>query len=611
MSDIVGESVQRRRFPWLVALGFMLIFLVHTAIFAWMHSPVIDEVGHLGAGVVHWATGDRLMYCVNPPLPRLISTLPAYLSGLAPDMSLRTGDLAQRDEFAIGKHIIQQYGAEAQVALFWGRMLSAVMVSGGICISMLWAYELAGPVAAILAGGLWLFSPMMTSHAALITPDAISATTAIGTAYLIRKWIAGQREIASWMVGVMVGLLLLTKFTWFPIVALLLPVAALARYFLQTPDGVDQRTRRIVLQLISLLTVATVAGLTIWSVYGFRGFGTPVGQIPFRSESLIGMQSIDAGPTVANRFSGTWLGRLPTPLPPSLLRGIDFQRTEFESPPRPHSFLMGQWQLGGWSHYYAIAWLVKTPVTTVVLAIFAFLLLPWVGYRQWKVDTFILLIPAAAVFVMVSWHTGFNRHLRYVLPAYPFLYVFVGATVAAAYRSLQRVSSTSVNTAMVGALLLLGVFQVVAFYRVAPHWFSSFNVVAGGPEHGFQWLLGSNVDWGQDVYFIKRWIDSHPDRRPVYLELETEISPAWLGLEYRSPQVSQGSDLGTSSISGPTLMPGWYIVSVNRIHSFSGAEPPPWMQALRQMRPTEVIAYTANVYLVTRERAILARTSMK
>src|SRR5690606_32134703 len=126
----------------------------------------------------------------------------------------------------------------------------------------------------------------------------------IGTAYLIGKWMTGQREIASWIVGITVGLLILTKFTWIPIVALLLPVAALTRYFLQAPELVDRRTRRIGSELISMLTVATVAGLTIWSVYGFRGFGTPVGQIPFRSDSLVAMQSIDSDSTVANRFSG-------------------------------------------------------------------------------------------------------------------------------------------------------------------------------------------------------------------------------------------------------------------------------------------------------------------
>ena len=34
-----------------------------------------------------------------------------------------------------------------------------------------------------------------------------------------------------------------------------------------------------------------------------------------------------------------------------------------------------------------------------------------------------------------------------------------------------------------------------------------------GPAH----LLDSNIDWGQDLLYLKDWLDKHPQARPLGL----------------------------------------------------------------------------------------------
>jgi hypothetical protein len=67
---------------------------------------------------------------------------------------------------------------------------------------------------------------------------------------------------------------------------------------------------------------------------------------------------------------------------------------------------------------------VKMPVGTLLLILASFvaplcrkgLAAPWR-------DELVLISPALVLFVLVSSQTGFNSHLRYVLPTFPYLFV--------------------------------------------------------------------------------------------------------------------------------------------------------------------------------------------
>src|SRR6266446_7036963 len=69
----------------------------------------------------------------------------------------------------------------------------------------------------------------------------------------------------------------------------------------------------------------------------------------------------------------------------------------------------------------------------------------------------------------------------------------------------------------------------------APHSLSYFNEIAGGPDNGAEHLVDSNLDWGQDLFFLKKWYDAHPQARPFYLVYFGAMDPRCVGIEFVLP----------------------------------------------------------------------------
>ncbi|MDP1798536.1 MAG: hypothetical protein Q8K78_13675, partial [Planctomycetaceae bacterium] len=93
---------------------------------------------------------------------------------------------------------------------------------------------------------------------------------------------------------------------------------------------------------------------------------------------------------------------------------------------------------------------------------------------------------------------------------------------------------------------------VLAALRYHPHHLSYFNELAGGPEHGREHLVDSNLDWGQDLHALRDYLREHPASEPLQLAYFGSASPKLLGIEYEFP-------------ASPQPQPGRYAISANYI----------------------------------------------
>lgn len=59
------------------------------------------------------------------------------------------------------------------------------------------------------------------------------------------------------------------------------------------------------------------------------------------------------------------------------------------------------------------------------------------------------------------------------------------------------------------AVAACGLLSIVKTGSVHPHYPAFFNALTGGPAGGREYLVDSNLDWGQDVKNPKEYLDAH------------------------------------------------------------------------------------------------------
>jgi hypothetical protein len=264
-----------------------------------------------------------------------------------------------------------------------------------------------------------------------------------------------------------------------------------------------------------------------------------------------------------NRFEGTWLARLPVPLPEHYVLGFDEQRFDSNMGVAGGGYavyLRGEVRRTGWRSYYLWALALKEPPGTWLLVLAALtlpLFLP--ALRARAADEIAWALPAAAILGSMILMTGLDLGVRYVLPMLPFAFIGAGR--------LARLVAGRPRGATVATCILTFAFFWNAFETVVswPGYLSYFNELAGGPSGGHRYLIDSNLDWGQGLLELRHWLDVHPQPEPLALAYFGAVDPAIAGIRYRLPPRDPGvvpEDRRRPGEIG-ALRPGTYAISVN------------------------------------------------
>ncbi len=574
------------------------LLMVHASLLAWTayrDSPAWDEVGHLPAGISHWHFGRFDLFYVNPPLVRMVAAVPVVLAGPKTDWSRYSNQSSARSEFAVGASFVAANGKRS----FWYFTLARwvcipfSLLGGYVCFR--WARELYGNRAGLLALTLWCFSPNVIAHGHLITPDMGATALGVAAAYLFWRWLKGPSWRTAFAAGAVLGLAELAKTSWIVVFGLW-PALWLAWRWPQR----GELSRPVWFSEGRQLAVILLLGVYLVNLgYGFEGSFQRLGDFQFFSKTLTVVA--EEGPVEGsrkNRFVGTWLGAAPVPLPKTYVMGIDQTKREFED--KKLSYLRGEWRFGGWWYYYLYALAIKVPLGTWILVLLGLMVGTFrSGYAgAWR-DELILLAPIAVILVLVSSQTGFNHHLRYVLPVFPFTFIWMSKVARAVDFKHWKVAS-------LGAVAVL--WSVTSSLWVYPHSLSYFNELVGGPSGGHFHLHNSNSDWGQDLLYLKRWLDEHPEARPLGLAYDLPlVDPRIVGIDYKLPPSVGNAELRPSPGSGESLgpLPGWYAVSVNRIHS-----PNKEYDYFLRFREVAKAGYSINIYHISPKAANAVRREL-
>ena len=250
------------------------------------------------------------------------------------------------------------------------------------------------------------------------------------------------------------------------------------------------------------------------------------------------------------------------------------------------TFLMGMYSTEGWWYYYPVAFLLKTPLPLLILLVFS---LVCATKKPRSLDQAFLVVPVVVFFLFFSVKL-LCVGLRYLLPVYPFLFVLAGMAISCSVQFLKRVMPLVVA-------VLCGWF-IIGSLAIYPHYLAYFNEAAGGPDKGYNYLVDSNLDWGQDLKGLGEYMHRMGIEK-VHLSYFGAADPRYYNIDYEwMPSYYLPDDYGGDQ-NGERLFrfprSGIVAISATNLQNvyFSDKTFYDW---LKKYTPTDKIGYSLFIY---------------
>jgi hypothetical protein len=242
---------------------------------------------------------------------------------------------------------------------------------------------------------------------------------------------------------------------------------------------------------------------------------------------------------------------------------------------------MGEFSTTGWWYYFSIAFLIKTPVAAILLLIASVLYL-FVADKEDSGKAMYMILPALLVFIAVSLQKV-NIGLRHVLPVYPFIFTLIGFVPNIRTRSLKAAK------AVFYAACLWYLYAAISIY---PHQLAYFNEFIGGPANGYKYLVDSNLDWGQDLPGLKKYMDEKGIER-IKLAYFGFSDPGYYGIEYE--YLPSYQILEPQNVKEAVPVEGWLAISATMLQGLYLPDPGTYA-SLREARPVDTIGHSIFIY---------------
>jgi hypothetical protein len=523
----------QREWQLQAALLFLAVFFVQAVTAVPRLSLTADEPVYMGAGYAFLRSGDlRLATAAqHPPLLQELVALPLLL-GPGPDLEAvdgwSSGEMAR-----YAPAFVAWYGEGLDAATFAARLpvIGLAMIWGAFLFR--WAADWFGPWGGMAALALFAFDPNILAHAGLATNDvgfaALSFITLFFADRFLNRWRMTGRvgDRRSWiyllLTGMAVGGSLGSKSSGFFTVLVLAGLFALRAW-----AGGPGRPRRLMGATIYFSLVLIVGLSLLWATYGFE-------------------------------FGAVREGGLPVPMPTQwkVWREMRVHLSQGHT-----GYLMGQIRDGGWLIYYPLAFVLKTPLFTLLGLALGLVVALARGPRHWLAMSPLWLFVGAylAATLLSSVTTGY----RFLLPLLPFVFLLIAALFQ---DGLGLFSATRLRGGALAGLALAGALVSLSYH---PHFLTFFNLLAGGPAHGHEFLVDSNLDWGQSFKALEGYLERRGGDG-VRLSYYTYADPALYGVPYRPlPPAPDASPLLARRFNPP---PGLYAVGATTLHGVLLVDP--------------------------------------
>lgn len=509
-------------------------------------SLTYDELAYIPAGYSYVATGDLRLNPEQPPLMKLLAGL--GMLPLRPGLPLddeswtSAGEGVTNTQWNFGRAFFADAGRDVERLVLLARLPVVLLTMLLVVGVYLLGRDVYGPAAGLLAATLCALDPNILAHGRLATTDLGLTCFVVLAVWAYRRLLLEPRLGHAVAAAALLALALLTKYSalfllaLYPVWALVLP--ALPRG-VTVPEGALKRWA----DRPELRRLAWSAGVT--------------GAVVLAALLLVPFGYLEPG-RIDRYFS-------------------DFLMVNVNVEARYLTYFHGSFYDHHLWYYFLAAFALKTPLPLLVL-----LGLRVAFHRSGETwaDRALLFGPVAVWLLVISWR-AFQIGLRYILPIYPFLFVYAAGLLAA-----PRFRERRARLAVAALVAWLAASSLRAFPDYLPY----FNELGGGPARGIEWLDDSNVDWGQDLPALRAFLAESgiTDARVTGMAL---YDPALYGIpgEYVRPEVM------VPTLAHDDPPPGVYAVSAHllnraKLHRTMTVDP------LRDLEPIAVLGHTIYVF---------------
>jgi 4-amino-4-deoxy-L-arabinose transferase-like glycosyltransferase len=451
------------------------------------------------------------------------------------------------------------------------------------------ARRMLGLGPAFLALTLLIFEPNVLANGALVTTDMGLTCCLFSTVYAFYMYLMKPSIPRLLAVGLAAGLTLTTKHSGILILPILVLLAfaevILASQTSSEPTHAsnerwdENRKKQTGRLVISLAIVGCIALAVLWSMYAFRFQARPAGL------KMVPELAQYAGPSHHPIESQMVLElarwRL---LPEAYIYGfVEISKMAKSTP----AFLFGRIYPHGQWFYFPAVFLIKSTLGLLLLS----LLLPFAGAlrgRKVRREVLFLAIPPTFYF-LVAIGSGVNIGVRHILPVFPFLLILVG------YAAWSLATHRRHWAYLIGGLLA---FHIISSLRSFPNYLAYSNEIWGGPTNTYKVLSDSNVDWGQGLKALRRYVDQHQIKDCSFAYFASGAAdPAYYGIPCKllpssaSQLIPAPMDVTPQTITGPVFLSASEVSGT----LWGPGEMNPYLQ-FQERRPKEKIAGSILVF---------------
>jgi hypothetical protein len=432
---------------------------------------------------------------------------------------------------------------------FYGRL--PVLVIPLLLLLGVWflTRQLFGPLPALIAVFLMATEPNIVGNAIVVQNDIAAAFALLLFVIAVKKFLTDAGVTGAFVLGGALGLALVTKYS----LVVLVPVSC-AIVIAWGMCRLIQKRSSLAAVVLSSFVVFVTAYLILIAFYAFH-----IDRIDANESSKIASWIYLSGQT-AETFK-RFLMWLPPLLPRYFVYGIDMVVQDSREG-RP-AFLLGQISDTGWWYYFPIAFALKTTIPFLLASIGG---LVWAVYQALARKRYVIvyvLLPGI-LYLALTMTSHLNIGVRHLLPMFPFAAIagagFISAVVEFGLKRGRRL-----GVALLAITLVPGLAITVSAF---PNYLTYFSPLAGGAARGWQTLSDSNVETGQEVKPLARYLKEHGENRVTgimvggeflkFYGIQADDFPGWYDDE------DSDEDRETESIKTEYVAIGaWYLSEID------------------------------------------------